>query len=185
MHRIFLPLCGLSWILLGAAFFLGWQIDDPKVAEVAVQRGVQYHFLTALGAIVFATLVHALVLTYFMGTGRWLEETSNAYRLDAKFYNESKSLKYRVVPALVGAFLLLLVTGAFGAAADPGSPAQFRGWFGLSPATIHQFFAIITLTVNAWVNYLEFAGLFRSSEIIDEAMQAVRAIRLSKGLAVE
>lgn len=185
MHRIFLPLCGLSWILLGAAFVLGLQIDDPKVADVAVQRGVQFHFLAALGAIVFATLVHALVLTYFMGTGRWLEETSNAYRLEAKFYHESQSLKYRTIPALVGAFLLLLATGAFGAAADPGSPAQFSGWFGVSAATIHQIFAIVTLTVNAGVNYLEFTALFRNGEIINQAMQAVREIRLAKGLAVD
>ncbi|MFO0917108.1 MAG: hypothetical protein U0872_02200 [Planctomycetaceae bacterium] len=170
----------MSWLLLIAAFGLGLQIDDPKVVDVAVQRGVQYHLLTALGAIVFATLVHALVLTYFMGTGRWLEETSSAYRLDARFYQESKTLKYRTIPALVGAFVLLVVTGAFGAAADPGSPAQFAGWFGLSAATIHQISAIVTLTVNACVNYLEFTSLFRNSEIIDQAMQAVREIRLAE-----
>jgi len=185
VHRIFLPLCGLSWLLLIAAFVLGLQIDDPKVVNVAVQRGVQHHLLTALGAIVFATMVHALVLTYFMGTGRWLEETSNAYRLDAKYFQESKTLKYRTIPALVGAFVLLVVTGAFGAAADPGSPTQFAGWFGLSAATIHQISAIVTLSINAVVNYLEFTALFRNSEIIDQAMQAVREIRLAKGLAVE
>ncbi len=185
MNRIFLPLCGVSWILLGAAFVLGLQIDDPKIAEIAVQRGVQYHFLTALAALVFATLVHALVLTYFMGTGRWMEETSTAYRLDGKYHAESSSLKYRTIPAIVGAFLLLVVTGAFGAAADPGSPAQFSGWFGLTAATIHQVSAIITLTVNALVNYLEFASLDRNGEIIELVMQDVRRIRLEKGLAVE
>lgn len=185
MNRIFLPLCGISWLLLGAAFVLGLQIDDPKVAQLAVQRGVQFHFLTALAAIIFTTLVHAIVLTYFMGTGRWLEETSTAYRLDESFHQESQSIKYRTIPALVGAFLLLLMTGAFGAAADPGSPALFAGWFGLSAATIHQLAAILMLTVNAWVNYLEFTALFRNSEIIDRVLQQVRAIRLEKGLAVD
>lgn len=185
MNRIFLPLCGLSWILLGTAFVLGLQIDDPKVAEIAVQRGVQYHFLTALGALVFTTLVHALVLTYFMGTGRWMEETSLAYRLDGKYYTECTALKYRTIPALVGAFVLLVVTGAFGAAADPGSPAQFTGWFGLSAATLHLICAVTTLTANALVNYLEFAGLYRNGEIIELVMQEVRRIRLEKGLAVE
>lgn len=185
MNRIFLPLCGMSWLLLAAAFLLGLNIDDPKVAEVAVQRSVSYHFLTALGAIVFATLVHALVLTYFMGTGRWLEETSNAYRLDSKYHDESQRLKYRTIPALVSAFLLLVVTGAFGAAADPGSPTQFSGWFGLPAATIHQLAAWITLTFNAWVNYLEFTALFRNGEIIEQVMNEVRRIRQEKGLAVE
>lgn len=185
MNRIFLSLCGLSWILLGAAFVLGLQIDDPKVAEVAVQRAVQHHFLTALAALVFTTLVHALVLTYFMGTGRWMEETSHAYRLDATYYAESNALKYRTIPALVGAFLLLVVTGAFGAAADPGSPAQFGGWLGLSAAAIHQISAIATLTTNALVNYLEFTSLYRNGEIIERVMQDVRRIRTEKGLAVE
>jgi hypothetical protein len=185
VNRIFLPLCGVSWILLGAAFILGWQIDDPKVAEVAVQRGVEHHFLTALGAIIFATLVHALVLTYFMGTGRWLEETSTAYRLDDKYFRESKSLKYRTIPALVAAFLLLVITGALGAAADPGSPAQFTGWFGISAANMHLAAAVITLTLNAVVNYLEFTALFRNGEIIELVMREVRRIREEKGLAVE
>jgi hypothetical protein len=185
VNRIFLPLCGLSWILLGATFVLGLQIDDPKVIDPVVQNGVKYHFLTALGALVFTTLVHALVLTYFMGTGRWLEETSNAYRLEASYYNESKTLKYRTIPALMLAFVLLVLTGAFGAAADPGSPAQFAGWFGLSAATIHQIAAILTLLTNVLVNYLEFNALFRNGEIIELVMQQVREIRIAKGLAVE
>ena len=185
MNRIFLPLCGLSWILLGAAFVLGLTIENAHVADVAVQRSVSHHFLTALAAIVFATMVHALVLTYFMGTGRWLEETAAAYRLDPKFHAESESLKYRTIPALVAAFALLVATGAFGAAADPGSPVQFSGWFGVSAATIHLIVAGIALTVNAAVNYLEFANLFRNGEIIEHAMREVRRIRQEKGLAVE
>ncbi len=185
MNRIFLPLCGLSWILLAAAFVLGLNIDDPKVADAMVQRGVERHFLTALGAIVFATLVHALVLTYFMGTGRWLEETSQAYRLDPEFCAESQRLKYRTIVPGVFAFLLLLVTGAFGAAADPGSPVQFQGWFSFPAATIHQFAAILTVTVNAVVNYLEFTALFRNGEIVEDVLRQVRQIRMDKGLAVE
>lgn len=181
MNRIFLPLCGLSWILLGTTFVLGLSIDDPKVAGAAVQA----HFLTALGSLVFATLLHAIVLTYFMGTGRWIEETSAAYRLDNRFYQENQSLKYRTVPAIVVAFVMLVVTGAFGAAADPASPAQFAGGFGLSAATIHQLIAAISLALNAWVNYLEFTALFRNGEIVNLVMQEVRQIRIAKGLAVD
>src|ERR1700690_3195758 len=72
MVRIFLPLAALSICSLVFAMILGLTIDDPKV--LAAQAGVQYHFLAALAALVFATLVHAIVLTYFMGTGRWIEE---------------------------------------------------------------------------------------------------------------
>lgn len=185
MNRIFLPLCGLSSILLVAAFVLGLQIDDPKVLDRGVQAGVSYHFLTALAALCFATLVHAVVLTYFMGTGRWLEETSQAYRLPPEYYGESQQIKYRVVPLMVGCFVLLLTTGALGAAADPGSPAQFVGWLGVSAATWHRLLAMITLAVNLLVNYYEYAALFRNGEIVDTVLREVRRIRLEKGLAVE
>ena len=184
MNRIFLPLCSLSVIFLTIAFVLGLQIDDPKVLDRAVQAGVQTHFLVALGALFFATLVHAIVLTYFMGTGRWLEETSNAYRLAPTAYEESKTIKYRVVPAMVGCFVLLVMTGAFGAAADPGSPVQFQGWLGISPATWHRSLAIITLLANVAVHYVEYLALFRNGELIDGVLADVRRIRQEKGLAV-
>lgn len=184
MVRIFLPLALMSTVTLIAAMMLGLMVDDPRVATAAVQQGVQYHFLTALGALCFATLVHAIVLTYFMGTGRWIEETSNAYRLPQSFRLRSQTVKYRTIPAMVGAFLLLLCTGALGAAADPASPMQAKGLLGLSPATLHLSAAIFSVLVNIGVNYLEFLALERNGDIVDEVLAEVRRIRVEKGLAV-
>ncbi len=184
MHRIFVPLSLVSLLLLSGAFLLGLNIDDPKVPEPAVQQGVQWHFLLALSALCFTTLVHAIVLTYFMGTGRWIEETSAAYHLEATHHRENQSIKYRVVPLMVGAFLLLLATGAFGAAADPASPMQFRGWGGWSPATIHQLMAAIAMLANMATHWVEYNALLRNSEIIAAILANVREIRLAKGLAV-
>jgi hypothetical protein len=184
MNRIFVPLCGLSTILLVAAFALGLNIGDPRTLDRAVQAAVQYHFLTALGALCFATLVHAIVLTYFMGTGRWIEETSQAYRLPGEFHRENQRVKYRLAPAMVGCFLLLLATGAFGAAADPGSPVQFTGWWGIPAAMWHQSFAVVTLIANLGVNYWEYVALFRNGEIVQAVLAEVRRIRTERGLAV-
>ena len=184
MVRIFLPLAFLSTVALVVAMVLGLSIDDPRVPTAAVQAGVQYHFLVALAALCFATLVHAIVLTYFMGTGRWIEETSNAYRLGPVLYEQSKSIKYRAVPAMVVAFVLLLMTGALGAAADPASPMQSSGWLGLSAATLHLSAAIFTVLANVAVNYLEFTALERNGEIVEQVLAEVRRIRVEKGLAV-
>lgn len=184
MVRIFLPLSFLSTITLVVAMVLGLSIDDPKIADRAVQAGVQYHFLSALAALVFATLVHAIVLTYFMGTGRWIEETSTAYRLNPDLYRQSTTIKYRTIPAMVGCFLLLLVTGALGAAADPAAPVRFNGWLGLSAATIHLSVAVFTIVLNVAVNYLEFRALEKNGEIVDQVLAEVRRIRMEKGLAV-
>ncbi len=184
MVRIFLPLASLSTVTLIFAMVLGLSIDDPKVATPAVQAGVQYHFLTALAALCFATLVHAIVLTYFMGTGRWIEETSNAYRLPAAFLDRHLSLKYRTIPAMMVAFLLLLCTGVLGAAADPASSMELTGWLGLSLARLHLSAAIFAVLVNIAVNYFEFMALERNGEVIDQVLVEVRRIRLEKGLAV-
>lgn len=184
MVRIFLPLATLSTISLVMTMALGLSIEDPRSATVAAQTSVQYHFLTALSALCFATLVHAIVLTYFMGTGRWMEETANAYRLPATFLQRNQFIKYRTIPAMVAAFLLLLLTGALGAAADPASAVQFAGWGQISPATLHLSAAIFTILVNVGVNYLEFVALEKNGEIVEQVLAEVRRIRMEKGLAV-
>ena len=184
MVRIFLPLASLSTITLVVTMVLGLSIEDPRAATVAAQTTVQYHFLTALAALCFATLVHAIILTYFMGTGRWIEETSNAYHLPATFFERNQSIKYRTIPAMVGAFLLLLCTGALGAAADPASAVQFAGWGKITPATFHLSAAIIAILANIAVNYLEFIALEKNGEIVEQVLTEVRRIRLEKGLAI-
>ena len=185
MVRIFLPLAFLSTASLLLAMVLGLSIDDPKARSVAVQAGVQYHFLAALAALVFATLVHAIVLTYFMGTGRWLEETSTAYRLDPQLHAQNQAIKYRTIPLMVLCFFLLVVTGAFGAAADPASPIQSKGWGGLPARTVHLIVACGTIAVNVFVNWLEFRALERNGGLVEKALAEVRRIRLEKGLAVD
>jgi hypothetical protein len=185
MNRTFLPLCGLSIVLLVTAFVLGFQIDDLTLPDPAVQAAFSWHFLTALAALCFATLVHAVVLTYFMGTGRWIEETSQAYHLPAALSHENQRIKNLLIPLIVGCFLLLLATGALGAAADPGSPVQFAGAWGLSATIWHRTLSVVTLVANLGVNYWEYLALFRNGEIVDTVLREVRRIRLEKGLAVE
>ena len=185
MVRIFLPLSLVSTLSLVVAMTLGLMIEDPKVRTAAAQAGVQYHFLAALAALVFATLVHAIVLTYFMGTGRWIEETSNAYRLDPKLYFKSTKIKYRTIPLMVLCFVLLVVTGAFGAAADPASPMQSKGFGGLSAGTLHLIVALATIAANLFVNWLEFHALEQNGEVVDQVLAEVRRIRIEKGLAVD
>ena len=180
-----MPLAVLSTASLLLAMGLGLAIDDPKVRSEAVQAGVQYHFLAALAALVFATLVHAIVLTYFMGTGRWIEETSTAYRLDPQLHSHSQTIKYRTIPAMVLCFAMLVITGALGAAADPASPMLAKGWGSLPAATIHSIAALITIAANLFVTWLEFRALEMNGDLIDSVLSEVRKIRIEKGLAVD
>ncbi len=182
MTRIFLTLASVSTMLLLAVFFIGLNIDDPKLPEV--QSLVSWHIKLALSGLVFSALVHALALTYFMGTGRWMEDVSKAYQLDSRYQTETKRLKYRTLPLMSLWLLLLLVTIGFGAAADPASKMNFAGWGGLSASMCHMLTAIATVAVNFFANLREFQAIERNGELINEVMQKVRDLRIARGLPV-
>jgi hypothetical protein len=184
MSRIFSTLAILSTMAILASFWLGWRIGDAASPERVAQGSVAAHFLTAVGTICFAVFVHALVLTYFMGTGRWLEETCQAYRLGNDWQTRSRDLKWRIYPAMVASLLLLIATGAFGAAADPASAFGFRGFGGLSAAQVHLAVAAATLIVNAGANVLEFRALLANGRLVGDVLAEVRRIRLERGLEV-
>jgi hypothetical protein len=184
MTRIFATLALCSTAALVAALWVGWAIDDATSRDSAVQSRVTVHFLTGVGAIVCAVLVHALVITYFMGTGRWLEETCKAYRLGDSWQVRSRELKWRLYPAIVASLLLLIVTGAFGGAADPASAVGFQGIGPLTAAQVHLWVAVVTLLVNAVVNVFEFRALRRNGALVLEVLAEVRRIRIERGLEV-
>jgi hypothetical protein len=184
MTRIFTTLALCSTAVLLAALWLGQGIGDATVRDSAVQSRVMVHFLTGVAALVFAVLVHALVITYFMGTGRWLEETCNAYRLGATWQARNRELKWRLYPAIVVSLLLLIGTGAFGGAADPASAVGFQGIGPLTAAQVHLWVAAVTLVVNAAVNAFEFLALRRNGILVTDVLAEVRRIRIERGLEV-
>ncbi len=184
MKRIFITLTAISTVLLLTAFVLGWISGDPKSLDEAVRQGVSLHRLMSLAALIFATLVHAILLTYFMGTGRWLEETSAAYSLGEVWMEENQSLKYRSIMAMTCAVVVLIGTGACGAAIDPTGTVGFKGFGAFSGATIHFFSAITAVTVNLLVNAKEYQAVNRNNQIIDAVMDEVHRIRKEKGLPV-
>ncbi len=184
MSRIFLSLCMAGTAFVAIAFFLGLGIDDPTVNTLEVQQGISTHMLIGLGGLIFAALVHAIVFTYFMGTGRWLEETSRAYKLPEDFFASSQKIKYRILPGVTACILMLVLTGAFGGAADPASAVGFHGWFGFTPSTVHLTVAILTVLTNVAVSIHEFQSIERNGEIIEQVMNEVRRIRTERGLPV-
>lgn len=184
MTRIFLTLSFLGTALIAVTFFLGLGIDDPRVRDPEVQQTVSTHMLTGLGGLVFAALVHAITFTYFMGTGRWIEETSRAYKLPEDLYRSNQAVKYRMLPGICVAFIMLVMTGAFGAMADPATGGGFTGWLGMSQATVHLVFATLTVLVNVAVNIHEFRSIEHNGEIVAGVMAEVVRIRTERGLPV-
>lgn len=174
----------LSSLLLTSTYTLGLLIDDPSLPDIAVREQVSQHFLTAVGGLLLAMLVHAIVLTYFMGTGRWMDETRQIYQLPEKWQAESHAIKYRVLPWMAAAIVMLILAGAFGAIADPGSSAGTNGWETLSAETVHFLISSIALALNFVIYIIEYQAIHRNSQLVEEVLNEVHRIRREKGLPV-
>jgi hypothetical protein len=177
VNRIFLTLSILSNAALGVSFYLGWRIGDAAALSPDARTAVTQHFLSGLGAAILVLLVHAVALTYFMGTGRWIEETCAAYRLGPEPRRENIRLKYRALPGMVGCVLLVMGTAACGAMADPAANVAVP-----SAAAIHFTLAAVTLCANVLVSCVEHAAIDRNGKLVEAVLADVRRMRQERGL---
>jgi hypothetical protein len=177
VKRIFLTLSIAANAALAVAVWYGLGVRDDSANLPAVKHAVSMHLLVALGASLLVLMLHAVVLTYFMGTGRWVEDTSAAYRLDERYRRENIQLKYRAIPGMVACMVLVIVTGAFGAAADP-LPTKTAE---LS-STVHFLLAMSTVFLNLLVSGLEYTAIARNGRLVAEVVDEVKRIRREKGL---
>ncbi len=188
MKRIFLTLAVLAHITLLIAFVLGWQVGDTTLnggRDPEVNSRIGTHLLVGLGALTSATMVHALLLTYFMGTGRWIEETSHAYKLSGEWRRQNQRTKYGILPGIFISFLLLVITGSLGAVADPATPVSLVKALGISDATLHFSAAVCTWIVTLIVNMTQYFAITKNSAIVEGVLAEVRRIRIEKGLPVD
>ncbi len=182
MSRIFLSLVTAQTAVLAYAIYRGWNIGDAT--DIAVQDAVSFHMKFGLFAIILCCFCHALLLTYFMGTGRWLEETCTAYELGPEYRERNMKLKWTAYPAMTVCFALLIGMMLTGVSADPASLMKFDGWGGLTPARIHLWAVIVTVSVNFAVNVGEFIAIRRNGELVNAVLDRVREIRIERGLEV-
>ncbi len=182
MKRTFLTLTIVSTLLLIAAFVMGYQIGDAHSVAASTRRLMSYHLLISVAALIFAALVHAVLLTYFMGTSRWMDEVRLAYKLDARWFEENRQLKYRTIPLMVCCLLVLILNIPLGASAVDRGNWTLPGGHSLSPSTVHLAFALLTLVINLAVNIREYRAIERNGELIQEVVQEVRRIRQEHGL---
>lgn len=164
-----------------ASMILGLNIGD---AAASPRSAVSTHILTAMGTLGFACLVHAIAFTYFMGTSRWMEDTTRAYHLDKKYFDECRVLKYRTLMAVGLCTLLIVTTVIAGGATDTAASLGFRGWFGLPPDKLHLVIALTNMTVNLVVYFREYIALHRNGVLVGEILAQVRRIREERGLPV-
>jgi hypothetical protein len=177
VNRIFLTLAIVANLGLGVAVWYGLSVHDRSSDLAVVRHSVSMHLLIALGASLLVLMLHAVVLTYFMGTGRWLEDTSTAYKLDERFRGRNIRLKYRAIPGMIACMLMIILTGAFGASADPLPTAESS-----MTSTIHFTLAMATVFLNLLVSGLEYQAISANGRLVAEVVGEVKRIRKERGL---
>src|SRR6516165_2025762 len=172
MTRLFLILAPLNAALLIGALFSGvvsWrQSGSDRNAEVYL-----LHFVLGLTTALTTLFVHCLVLTYFLGTGRWVKEVCIAYSLpDGNWPKMTRDIKRRNTPRVI---LAMLITIA-GAAA--GMAAQQQAW----PGWIHLTLAVTTVALNLHVFWVELGNMQLNGRILDAVTTEVERMRAERGL---
>jgi hypothetical protein len=184
VKHIFLTLTVVSTLLLLASFGLGLEIGDPHSLAPLTRKLLSYHLLISVAALIFAALVHAVLLTYFMGTSRWLEEARQAYKFDIRWSEENRQLKYRTIPVMAVCLLVLIANIPLGALAVDRAAWALPGIGSISPSHVHLVFSLLTLVVNLAVNAMEYRAIRRNGELIADVLGEVRRIREARGLPV-
>jgi hypothetical protein len=172
MPRLFRIIAILNIGLLLASFASGivsWFRDaSHKNTDIYL-----LHFVLGLTTALTTLFVHCLVLTYFLGTGRWVKEVCIAYSLpDDNWPKMTRDIKRRNTPRVI---LAMLITIA-GAAA--GMAAQQQAW----PGWIHLALAVTTVALNLHVFWVELGNMQLNGRILDAVTTEVERMRAERGL---
>lgn len=170
MSQLFLILAALNFSALVAAFVIGAMSafgSDPMGGYYV------YHFTLGLFSAVGTLLVHCIIFTYFLGTGRWVKEVAGAYDLpDEPLPKKTRELKRVSFPPALFAMLIVIAASAAGAG------VQLQAW----PWYVHGTLAVLTLVINLWAYWVEFRCLSENGEVLNQVLAEVNRIRAERGL---
>ncbi len=175
MTRTFVILAILLSLLLLSSFGVGWWSFATPLDEATLKKDIFLtHFYLGLATAIVGLMVHCLIFTYFLGTGRWIKEVGIAYKLnDADLPKTTRELKRKVFPAALYAMLICIITAA------AGQGAYLQQW----PWQVHAALAILTLLINFWAFRVEYACLEANSRVLAAVLREVDRIRAEQGLA--
>ena len=172
MTRIFVGLALVDALTLITAFAVGlasWLVGGAASGSTIYRA----HFILGLSGAILTLLVHCLIFTYFLGTGRWVKEVGIAYHLpDAPLPRLTRTLKRQTFPPALAAMLVTI------AAAAAGAGVHVREW----PWYVHGSLGLLSLIVNLAAFFIEFRNVRINGGIIDQVLAEVERIRAEHGL---
>src|SRR5437899_5003403 len=167
MTQLFLILAFLNILALLTTFLFG------MLSHFSDHNLYVTHFSLGLFSAIGTLLVHCIIFTYFLGTGRWVKEVAIAYQLpDVPLPKLTRELKRRTFPPALFGMLITIAAAAAGAAAQVGD------W----PWQVHFTLGVLTLVINAWAFGVEYRNVSTNAEVIERVMVEVDRIRTERGL---
>jgi hypothetical protein len=165
MNRIFLVLAVTSAALMVVSFAIG-------LAAVAEAQGTAHvwhdvHFLLGLLTVLTVSLAHSIVFTYFLGTGKWVNEVARVYRLPNWVSAQATKNKRRAFPFELTSMALLALTAWLGAGTDA------RGW----PSIWHLGCAAVTLAFNLGAFVAEYVAIVAQARLLLEVKAEADRLR--------
>jgi hypothetical protein len=175
MNRIIAHLAVVTLFALLATYAAGLYSQARGGILEANDLAYPLHLGLGLLTVLICLAVHCLVFIYLLGTGRWVKEVAQAYRLpDEPLPRQTRELKRRTFPVALLAMLVPIATAAAGA----GVATRHPYW----PWQLHFTLGIITVLVNAWAFLVEYRNVSINAVIIDKVMREVDRIRAEHGL---
>ena len=185
MNRIFPPLALFAAVFMSATLVLGLNLGDLRQDPTPdTLRWATVHRLSGIAAALSVMFVDSIAVTYFIGTSRWCKEVADAYQLNARFVQQSSTLKRRTFLISLLSMLAMVGVVALGGAADPAAALRLQPLAGFTWSQIHLAGALAGLAFIAWCFYRQWINVAANQEIINEVQSEVRRIRLEKGLEV-
>jgi hypothetical protein len=173
MTRIFLTLAALDATGLLASVGFGVLSKLREASQTPGDPTWMIHFYLGLFSALCTLLVHCIIFTYFLGTGRWVKEVAVAYELpDQPLPRLTRALKRQTFPPALAAMLIVI------AAVAAGAGAQLRTW----PWGVHATLSGMTLLINGWAFVVEYRNVRTNAEVIDQVLREVNRIRAGRGL---
>ena len=147
-------------------------------AFLDVRGRTRVHLLLGLLAVLMTIFVNSLSVTYFVGTGRWCKEVTQAYSLSPVWIERSTAIKRKSFPwALLGMVWVGMLAG-FGAASDPGTLLQgTEHW-----VPWHSLLSLAAPAVLAFAFYKQWEAIRQNQVLLASIMQAVQEARTQRGL---
>ncbi len=167
MTRIFITLASVNIVAFVAAFVSG------LLSTPADDSAYVVHFVLGMVAVLLNLLVHCLIITYFLGTGRLIKEVTIVYQLpDDRWARPTRDIKRSNTPLAILAMLTSI------AAAAAGEADRHHVW----PWWIHLVLACAAFLITLWVFRVEYRNIAINGRILEEIIGEVERIRAAHGL---